>query len=531
VGLLIAQAKDFGKTILTGLVTWITVKVGEELAILAASAAASAGLSEIVDIARRIYKALVTAKRWARRLLDMANETLDDVLDIASGAVEKVGVKFEGILHRGMPVVIGFLADQVGLGGVGEKISKLVGKLRENVDAGILWVIDRVKGAIEAVIGAIKAGVAAVVDWWKTRKNFVANDKQEHELLFKGSGRWAILMLASGQPKNLSERIQSRLNTLKRKQPKPTDAIDALIRANDKVQSMYEYIAAQEAKTARMPKGADTEAIRDEIEKRLDTIYPLLVTGTIIDSADTLPLTNITYQMKGNKAGTVIADPLTKNPGNTVGRPAPGSPASPPGWKLAQLWNATKTALIFNRVHLVHYAFHGPATEWNLSPAEIQVNVNFQTVFENDVKTRLPTQEMKLCVTALYPNDDTRITFTRDDEVIAEARASDFPSGFTVTLQARNPQTGEFEYICNNASFGGTRPPTSGSLDDQSITVSRVKASIERYINGIRVKQNIQTWSQYRDSSINFDLRKRLGPENLDEIQRFYEARVQEKWG
>ena len=45
------KAKDFGTSILTGVVEWIAGKVAEELAILAAAAAASGGLSEVVDIA------------------------------------------------------------------------------------------------------------------------------------------------------------------------------------------------------------------------------------------------------------------------------------------------------------------------------------------------------------------------------------------------------------------------------------------------------------------------------------------------
>lgn len=154
---MIAQAKDFGSAILTGIAEWIAGKVAEELAILAAAAAASGGLSEVIDIARRIYKAILTAVRWARRILDMANEALDNVLDIAGGAIETVGAKFRDILHRGMPVVIGFLADQVGLGGVGEALRNIVDKLRAEVDKGILWLIDKIKAGIEAVIGAARA--------------------------------------------------------------------------------------------------------------------------------------------------------------------------------------------------------------------------------------------------------------------------------------------------------------------------------------------------------------------------------------
>ena len=154
------KAKDFGTSILTGVVEWIAGKVAQELAILAAAAAASGGLSEVVDIARRIYKAMLSAKRWARQILEMANETLDDIAAIASGAVEKAGGKFKDIMHKGMPVVIGFLADQVGLGGVGPAISGIIDKLRAKVDEAVLWLIDKMKAGIEALINAVSGGAA-----------------------------------------------------------------------------------------------------------------------------------------------------------------------------------------------------------------------------------------------------------------------------------------------------------------------------------------------------------------------------------
>lgn len=194
---LIDQAKDFGTTILKGVVQWVTVRVAEELALLAASAAASAGLSEVLDIARRIYKALVTAKRWARRILDMVSDALDNVLEIASGAIEPVAKKFEDIMHRGMPVVIGFLADQVGLGDVGQQIAALAGKLHKNVDDGVLWVIDKVKVALAAVIGAAQAGVAALVDWWNDERKFTGLDGKTHRVFFKGGKDAARMMVAS----------------------------------------------------------------------------------------------------------------------------------------------------------------------------------------------------------------------------------------------------------------------------------------------------------------------------------------------
>ena len=107
---------------------------------------------------------MLSAKRWARQILEMANETLDDIAAIASGAVEKAGGKFKDIMHKGMPVVIGFLADQVGLGGVGPAISGIIDKLRAKVDEAVLWLIDKMKVGIEALINAVSGGQAEKPD-------------------------------------------------------------------------------------------------------------------------------------------------------------------------------------------------------------------------------------------------------------------------------------------------------------------------------------------------------------------------------
>ncbi|MER9247608.1 DUF4157 domain-containing protein [Mesorhizobium sp. M0590] len=194
---MINQAKEFGVTILTGLAEWVAAKVAEEIAIMLAAAAASAGLSEIVDIARRIYRAILTAVRWARRILDMANQALDNVLDIANGAVEKVGATFYKIMQGGLPVVVGFLADQVGLGGVGAAIRGIIDKLREKVDNAILWVIDKIKLALERLVGAVKAGVAAVTEWWTESVSFRDQKGQPHRLFYSGTQDNARLKIAS----------------------------------------------------------------------------------------------------------------------------------------------------------------------------------------------------------------------------------------------------------------------------------------------------------------------------------------------
>lgn len=194
---MVNQAKEFGKTILVGVAEWVAAKVAEEVAIMTAAAAASAGLSEIADIARRIYKAMVAAARYARPILDMVDQALDNVMDLAIGAVGKVGLLFEKIMQRAMPVVIGFLAYQVGLGGVGAAVRGIVDTLREKVDAAILWTVDKIKVGLDWLIGSAKAGVEAATEWWTGSVGFSDRKGNLHKIFYSGHGTGARLKIAS----------------------------------------------------------------------------------------------------------------------------------------------------------------------------------------------------------------------------------------------------------------------------------------------------------------------------------------------
>jgi len=193
---MIDQGKEFGKQILTGIAEWVTAKVLEELAILGAAAAASGGLSEVLDAIRRVYKVLVSVKRYLAGILNMVSSTLDHVIDLAGGKWQPVGAIFEGILHKGMPIVIGFLAEQVGLGGIGDAIRGIIDKIRAKVDEAVIWLIDKIKGGIEAVMSLVQGAVQKLRDWWTQEVHFDA-DGEPHTLKFEGADTSARLVIAS----------------------------------------------------------------------------------------------------------------------------------------------------------------------------------------------------------------------------------------------------------------------------------------------------------------------------------------------
>ena len=205
---IVNAAKEFGKSILEGIVAWIIEQVGIELATMATAAAASAGLSEVLDAVRRIYRAIKTAVRWARSIVDMVNRTLDAVLDIAAGNLEGPAEILHGAMKKATPAVIGFLGDQVGLGGIADEIRSLIDKLRKKVDDAVLAVIDALRSLFGAIVQGVKGAATKVLGWLGLRKDFEVN-KHPHSLTFDQKGATPTLQLSS-TPIHMSSWLNTR---------------------------------------------------------------------------------------------------------------------------------------------------------------------------------------------------------------------------------------------------------------------------------------------------------------------------------
>jgi len=369
---LIDQAKGFGLSILTGVAEWVAGRVATELALMATAAAASAGLSELLDIARRIYKAIATAVRWARRILDMVNETLDNILEIAGGNIESAGEKFEKILHRGMPVVIGFLADQVGLSGVGQAVRDIVDKLRQTVDDAILWLIDVIKAGIDALIGAVKSGVAAVLNWWKARDHITMVGGEEHELYFKGTEDNAELIVES-TPKTLKAYLTEY--EAKPNLPASEKAILKQIRA--------EADLIDQDKQAAKSKGFGQSA-GEAIQQRFAKIVALM--GQL-QGGEKPAKSQVKWSPRGDDGYSMTANVLSVDSGGLAG--------SQPYYE-SSLWKQVRRRVrkssgdpIYVRGHLLNHHLHGPGNSENLVPITKDANGRMERLAESQLKNAI----------------------------------------------------------------------------------------------------------------------------------------------
>jgi len=99
---------------------------------------------------------------------------LDSVSDIVRGNVSSVVNKINDVLGQMVPIIIGFLASLIGLGGIGQKIREIVEKLQKPVNKALDFVIKTglklagpiIRG-ISGIAGKVKAKVAAGKAWVK----------------------------------------------------------------------------------------------------------------------------------------------------------------------------------------------------------------------------------------------------------------------------------------------------------------------------------------------------------------------------
>ncbi len=84
------------------------------------------------------------------QIIALINAIIDSLGAIVSGNLSGAAQLVEDALARALPVVIGFLASLLGLGGISEKIRSIIEKIRRPINAAIDWVIQKAVKMVKA---------------------------------------------------------------------------------------------------------------------------------------------------------------------------------------------------------------------------------------------------------------------------------------------------------------------------------------------------------------------------------------------
>ncbi|WP_406631347.1 hypothetical protein [Amycolatopsis sp. WGS_07] len=132
-------------TIVIAGITWV-------ISLLNPASAFVRAVKLIIDIVRFVVT-------QARQIIDFVNAVLDAVIAIARGGSGGVPSLVERALARSIPVLLGFLASLLGLGGVAAKVKQIVQAMAKPVGRAIDWVIDKIVGLVKKLWAKLKAKV------------------------------------------------------------------------------------------------------------------------------------------------------------------------------------------------------------------------------------------------------------------------------------------------------------------------------------------------------------------------------------
>jgi hypothetical protein len=134
--LVVDQLKNFviGKVISAG-VTWL-------LSLLNPASA-------FVKACKAIYDIVMFFVERAAQIADLVNAVLDSIEAVGGGAVGAMVTKIEQALVKALPVVIGFLASLLGIGGISEKVKAIIQKVRVPIEKAIDWVLKKAWEALK----------------------------------------------------------------------------------------------------------------------------------------------------------------------------------------------------------------------------------------------------------------------------------------------------------------------------------------------------------------------------------------------
>src|SRR5205807_2545764 len=113
------------------------------------------GIMAVVNSVIAFYRAVESAIEYLRQILEIVDRWFDTLAGIASGAIGAAANMLEGLFARAIPVAIGFLANQVGLSGLGRRIREMIEAVREKVAQAIDWLIGRALAIGQRILDTI----------------------------------------------------------------------------------------------------------------------------------------------------------------------------------------------------------------------------------------------------------------------------------------------------------------------------------------------------------------------------------------
>ena len=143
---------------------WIVTEIIERVVTKLLSMLDPTGIMAVVNSFMAFFNAIQSAIEYFREILLIVDDYVSTIASVAQGDVEPGAEKMEGGLASSIPVAIGFLANQVGLGNLSEQLVVIIEGIRELVDRALDWLMDRAVSMGQSILNSLGLGTEEEVE-------------------------------------------------------------------------------------------------------------------------------------------------------------------------------------------------------------------------------------------------------------------------------------------------------------------------------------------------------------------------------
>jgi len=382
------QLSNLWNTVIDAVKNWIMERIVNQVTARLLSMLDPTGIMAVINSAIAIYRAVQSFIRYLRQMLEVVNSFVNGVADIAEGNVTTAANYLERTMDRAMPIVIGFLANQVGLSGIGRRIGEMVTAARQMVDRALTWLVNRAVDTGFAIFDRLmslgRSAIGAVRGFLGLNKNFRARNGEDHTLSTRDSGGRMELMVASGTPRPVRNFLAS-LTVEGAEQRRARQSIQT------KLVRMDTLLAAVPAATATDQQKEIYRLQVDDLAQEItnDLAELMVAASDNVTARTTAPSYDGTIgPSMGWGRGMRVQIINTEPPGGSQ----PGDAAGHTSWQaLKKRKNAGPSSnTLYVQGHLLNHKLGGPGTNFqNLTPLTQDANGEFARTAERYVKDRL----------------------------------------------------------------------------------------------------------------------------------------------
>ncbi|MEU9001675.1 DUF4157 domain-containing protein [Streptomyces sp. NPDC048551] len=154
---LAGQLSNLWDTLLGMARDWITTQIIEGVITKVLSMLDPTGVMAVVNSFIAFFRAVQSAIEYLRDILEIVDQYVTTFAEVAAGRIEPGAAMIEQGLANAVPIAIGFLASQVGIGNVPEAIVGIIRQVRRLIDQAVDWLFAQAMRMGAPVLNALGA--------------------------------------------------------------------------------------------------------------------------------------------------------------------------------------------------------------------------------------------------------------------------------------------------------------------------------------------------------------------------------------